>query len=298
MNNPSMPVTITEVGMRDGLQRETRLIPTADKVQMIHALVAAGIRSIQVTSFVHPARVPQMADAELLCQQIQQQPDVIYSGLVLNLKGLERAHQAGLQAVDISISASDSHSRRNANLTLEQAIQEFEQMVRQAHALKLQVRAGIQCTFGFYGDDVRQDAVVELVRRFLAQGVGALSLADSTGMAHPHQIRNMLHAVLPLLGDVPLILHLHDTRGMGLANVLAGLEAGCRHFDTAFGGMGGCNFIEDAAGNIPTEDTVNMLHALGYQTGIDLAQVAAVSRQLAALLGKALPGKLYQLGTY
>jgi hydroxymethylglutaryl-CoA lyase len=293
-----MPVTITEVGMRDGLQREPHLIPTADKLQMIHDLVAAGIRSIQVTSFVHPARVPQMADAELLCQQLQQRPDVVYSGLVLNLKGLERAQQAGLRAVDISISASDHHSRRNANLTLEQAMQEFEIMVRQAHALNLQVRAGIQCAFGFYGDDVRQPAVIELVRMFLAQGIGSLSLADSTGMAHPYQIRAMLNAVLPLLGSVPLILHLHDTRGMGLANVLAGLEAGCRHFDTAFGGMGGCNFIEDAAGNIPTEDTINMLHAMGYQTGVDLGQVAAVSRHLQKLLGRALPGKLYQLGTY
>lgn len=291
----SKMIHIVEVGLRDGLQRETAPIPTADKIRMIDRLTAAGIKQIQVTSFVHPKLVPQMADAEAVCAGIQRQPDVRYSALVLNAKGVERAHAAGITDIDLSISASDAHGRKNANMGLQEAVAHFAEMVALARSYGMRVRGGIQCAFGYYVDDVTSDLVLELARQHLALGVGSLALADSTGMANPAQIRAMLAAVLPLAGDVPVVLHLHDTRGMGLANVLAAVEAGCTTFDTAFGGMGGCNFIEGAAGNVPTEDTVNMLHAMGYTTGVDVEQVAQVSRMLASLLKRPLPGKLYQL---
>lgn len=288
-------IDIIEVGPRDGLQRERTPISTADKIRMIHNLVAAGIKSVQVTSFVHPQYVPQMADAEAVCAGINKQDGVTYSGLVLNLKGLERAHAAGLTTVDMSISASDSHSRKNANRSLQDAVAGFKTMVSTAREMGMTVRAGIQCAFGYYEPDVTQDLVAELAQGHLALGVDELALADSTGMANPAQIKQMIGAIKPLLGDVPLTLHLHDTRGMGLANVVAAIDAGCTRFDTAFGGMGGCNFIPEALGNIATEDTINMLHAMGYETGVNIEQVASVSRYLQTLTGAPLPGKLYTL---
>jgi len=294
---PDTSIKIIEVGPRDGLQRETTFIPTKDKIAMVHRLVDAGIKRIQVTSFVHPTIVSQMADAEAVCAGLDRREDVQYSGLVLNMKGLERAHASGLTHVDMSISASDSHGRKNANMGLEEAINHFAEMVERAHSLGITVRGGVQCAFGYYEDDVTQAIVIDLLRRHLALGVASLAIADSTGMANPVQIRTMLREVMPLAGRTPIVLHLHDTRGMGLANVLAGIEAGCTHFDTAFGGLGGCNFIDGASGNIATEDTINMLHDIGYATGIDNAKVSAVSQFLAEKLGHALPGKLYQLLT-
>ena len=288
-------IEIIEVGPRDGLQREKTPISTDDKIKMIHQLVDAGINSIQVTSFVHPKYVPQMADAEDVCLGIEKREGVRYSGLVLNMKGLERAHEAGLDDVDMSVSASDSHSQKNANRSLDEAMESFKGMVAKAHDLGLGVRAGIQCAFGYYEPDVTQGIVLDIAEKHLALGLESLALADSTGMANPKQIKNMLEALKPIVGDVPVILHLHDTRGMGLANVIAAIEAGCTRFDTAFGGMGGCNFIPEALGNIATEDTVNMLEAMGYDTGVDINKVAEVSKMLQTIIGQQLPGKLYQL---
>lgn len=293
MNKP--PVEIIEVGPRDGLQREKQFIPTETKIELIDALSESGLTQIQVTSFVHPRYVPQMADAEKVCQGINRKSGVTYSGLVLNPKGLERASNAGLEAVDMSVSASDSHSRKNAGRSLAESLADFEDMVEKARLYQMTVRAGIQCAFGYYAEDVTQEIVIDIARKQLDMGVDALALADSTGMANPHQIQTMLTEILPLAGDVPVILHLHDTRGMGLANVLAAIEAGCTRFDTAFGGLGGCNFIPSALGNIATEDTVNMLHAMGYQTGVDIDAIAAVSQRLQTILGRSLPGKIYQL---
>lgn len=288
-------IEIIEVGPRDGLQREKTPISTQDKIKMIHQLVDAGINSIQVTSFVHPKYVPQMADAEDVCRGIEKREGVRYSGLVLNMKGLDRAHEAGLHDVDMSVSASDSHSQKNANRSLNEAMESFKGMVAKAHDLGLGVRAGIQCAFGYYKPDVTQEIVLDIAEKHLALGIESLALADSTGMANPKQIKNMLEALKPIVGDVPVILHLHDTRGMGLANVIAAIEAGCTRFDTAFGGMGGCNFIPEALGNIATEDTVNMLEAIGYETGVDINKVAEVSKMLQTIIGQQLPGKLYQL---
>ena len=195
----------------------------------------------------------------------------------------------------MSISASDSHSRKNANVSLQDALANFKPMVATAREMDMHIRAGIQCAFGYYEPDVTQELVIDIAKRHLDLGVDSLALADSTGMANPKQIKSMLTALKPVAGEVPVVLHLHDTRGMGLANTVAAIEAGCTRFDTAFGGMGGCNFIPEALGNIATEDTINMLHAMGYTTGVDIEAVAKVSRTLQRLIGAQLPGKLYQL---
>jgi hydroxymethylglutaryl-CoA lyase len=292
-------VEIIEVGPRDGLQREKTLISPREKVALIEALVAAGIRRIQVTSFVHPKLVPQMADAEEVCANLSYQDGVIYSGLALNLKGVERAQNAGLHHVDISVSASDAHSRHNANRSMEEALVEFKKMYELTRVNGMMVRGGIQCAFGYLRpSDVDPHAVIDLARHHLDLGVDELALADSSGLANPRQMTKMLESIVPLAGETPLMLHLHDTRGMGLANVLAGLRCGIRFFDTAFGGLGGCPFIQGATGNIPTEDTVHMLHEMGIETGVDLGQVSRISRQFEHRLSKgSLPGKLYQLIT-
>ena len=289
-------VEIIEVGPRDGLQREATLLSADQKVDLIEGLVDAGLKRIQVTSFVHPKLVPQMADAEEVCARLGKRPGVIYSGLALNLKGIERANAAGLKHIDISVSASDAHSRRNANRSLEEALAEFKEMVALARGYGMVVRGGIQCAFGYReARDVPRDTVVDIARRHLKLGVDELALADSSGFANPRDMTAMLAAIRPLAGRTPLVLHLHDTRGMGLANVEAALRSGVRRFDTAFGGLGGCPFIDGATGNIATEDTAYMLESMGIKTGIDLDSLSRLSRRIEEMLGAALPGKLYKL---
>jgi hydroxymethylglutaryl-CoA lyase len=289
-------VEIVEVGPRDGLQREKTLIPTEEKVALIEDLIAAGLTRIQVTSFVHPKLVPQMADAEEVCARLPKAPGVIYSGLALNLKGIERAQAAGLNHIDMSVSASDAHSRRNANRSLAEAQGEFQEMHSLARSYGMTIRAGIQCAFGYQRpDDVDPQTVVDIAQAHLDLGVDELALADSSGFANPRQLTDLLAAIVPMAGQVPVVLHLHDTRGMGLANVVAALESGVRHFDTAFGGLGGCPFIDGATGNIATEDTVYMLERMGVETGVDLGRLSKVSRRFEQRLGQLLPGKVYKL---
>lgn len=289
-------VEIVEVGLRDGLQSEATIVPTATKLDLIARLVAAGLRRVQVASFVNPRLVPQMADADELCARLPAAEGVVYSGLVLNLRGLERARAAGLRHVDIGLSASETHSRKNANMGVGEALGQVAAMVAAARAAGITVRGGVQCAFGCaYEGAVPAERVLGIAGRLLELGVGELALADSTGMANPRQLAAMLEALRPLAGAVPIVLHLHDTRGMGLANLLVALQHGVRQFDTAFGGLGGCPFIKGATGNIATEDTVHMLGQMGVATGVDLAGVAACSRIVAGLLGRDLPGKLYRI---
>jgi hydroxymethylglutaryl-CoA lyase len=284
------------VGPRDGLQRESTPITTQEKVELIEALVGAGLKRIQVTSFVHPKLVPQMADAESVCNQLTGHPDVIYSGLALNLRGVERAKNAGLMHIDISVSASDAHSRRNANRSVSDALAEFKEMFSFARTSGMSIRGGIQCVFGYLGpSDVDLETVKEVARHHLELGVDELALADSSGFANPETMEQVLTNIVPMANGTPVILHLHDTRGMGLANVVTALRQGIRHFDTAFGGLGGCPFIDGAAGNIATEDTVYMLEQMGIKTGINLDRLSAISRDFELRLNKPLPGKLYSL---
>jgi hydroxymethylglutaryl-CoA lyase len=295
MNLPET-ATVIEVATRDGFQVESKPIPTRLKVETIDALTEAGVRQIQITSFVHPKWVPQMADAEEVCSSINRKPDVTYSALALNKKGVERAHAAGINHVDLSISVSDTHSRKNTNVSLQEAMKNLREMVELARQEKMELRVGLQCAFGCaYEGDIPVERVVKMAEEVISMGIDMFSLADTTGMGNPRQVKQLLSQLLPLLGDTPVILHLHDTRGAGLANLVAALECGVTHFDTALAGLGGCPFIPGAAGNIATEDTLYLLHSMGVETGIDIAKVAQCSLQLEKFLKRQLPGKMYRL---
>ncbi len=289
-------IVIEEQGLRDGFQSESRVVPTARKLELVDELVDAGLRRIQVCSFVHPKRVPQMADAEAICAGLNRRPGVIYSGLVLNLKGVERAIAAGLDHVGASISASDTHSRKNAGVSLEEAQVRYTEMVRTAKAAGLVVRGALQCAFGCrFEGRIDPNSVLDLAKRHLDLDIDELALADSTGMADPRSLQELMVQVVELAGDRPVILHLHDTEGKGLANALAAIQVGVRIFDTAFGGMGGCPFIKGATGNIATEDLAAMLHQMGIPTGIDVRAVAAISRSLETFFHKQFPGSMHRV---
>jgi len=289
-------VQIIEVGVRDGFQSEKKFIPTALKIQIIERLVAAGIRQIQVASFVNPKVVPQMADADVLCQRLTFQPGVIYTGLALNERGVERVANAGLNAVDASISTSDSHSRVNAGCSLSEARDMLRRMIQVGKAEGIEVRAGLQNVWGCNLEGVIPESrILDMVQEMVDAGADMISLADSTGMANPKSMKNTLEKVLPVVGEIPLELHLHDTRGLGLANVVAALEMGVTHFDTSMAGMGGCPFIPGATGNIATEDVANLMVGLGVQTGIDILSVAFCSLQMERHLEKRFPGKMHRL---
>lgn len=281
-------VTLIEVGLRDGLQSE-QPIPTDIKLRWADALIAAGVTRLQVTSFVNPARVPSMADAEAMCAGLAGRAGVEVSGLVLNAKGLDRAHAAGLRFVDLGLSASPSHGQRNAGKSLSEALNEMIQMIGRAHDLGLRARAAVQCAFGCPPeDDVTLTEVLALALSLVAAGADELAIADSSGQGTPDALRTLLKNLMPLVGGTPVILHLHDTHGHGYDNLRVGLEMGVRHFDTAFGGLGGCPFIPNAAGNISTEITARILGEMGYETGIDALGIAQVSREAEMILGKVL----------
>ena len=294
MNSPS--IIIDEQGLRDGLQTLTQILPLEMKLDFIQRLMSAGLRRIQVTSFVHPKWVPAMADAAQLCARLPQSGEVEFSALVLNNKGVERAAQAGIRLVAASISASDTHSKKNANKTLLEARQEFKEMVSLARQHQLSIRGGIQCVFGCrYEGAIDESVVYDITKHHLDCGVEEIAFADSTGMGNPAQMKRMLPRLLELCGTVPVSLHLHNTENKGYANLVAALDCGVRQFDTAFGGLGGCPFIQGATGNIATEDTVHLLHQMGYTTGIDMEAVAAISMDMQQWLGAPLPGLLYTL---
>ena len=296
MINYPKQVLIEEQGLRDGLQSEKILVPTEKKLELINAVVAAGVKRVQVASFVHPKLVPQMADAEDVCQGLKQTRDVIFSGLVLNTKGIERAANAGLKHVAASISASDTHSRKNANASLEEARIRFAEMIKVGKQNDLTISGGLQCVFGCrFEGKIDPGVVLDLVKEQLDLGIDEVSLADSTGMANPNSIQEISAKVMELANGLPVFLHLHDTEGKGLANALAALQVGIAHFDTAFGGMGGCPFIKGASGNISTEDLVFMLGQMGIESGIDIDKIAAISLSLEDFFATQLSGKMHRV---
>jgi len=289
-------ISLCDVGPRDGFQYEEKLIPTDLKRDVIEGLVAAGLRCIQVTSFVHPKWVPQMADAEALVARLPHHEGVVYTGLALNLRGVERAIAAGLTQVELSIATNETHSRDNANMTVAEGVAQAEAMIALALAHGLQVQLGFQTVFGYAAPgDTPLEKIEAMAARFADGGLESFSLADTTGMANPVMIKERVRALQAVVGDVPVVLHLHDTRGLGLANVVAGLECGITRFDTSLGGLGGCPFIPNATGNIPTEDTAYLLDQMGFETGIDINKVAEVTRKMATFLGRDFTGKLYRL---
>ena len=287
-------VVIEDEFLRDGLQNEARLLPLADKLAFVRGLEEAGVRRIQLGSFVNPARVPQMADTDALFTAIERRPGVTYTALVLNMAGLERALAAGVPHLSISVSASESHSRSNVGKSVDEAIRHIAPVIERALGAGVAVRAGIQSAFGCgFEGKVAPERVVAIAGTFDGLGVHEINLADTAGLGNPRQVFELTGAVRAAVRpDIGLSLHLHDTRGLGLANMVAGLHAGVRIFDAALGGLGGCPFIPAASGNIATEDAVFALEEMGIATGIDWQALAALSRQLGDLLGRRLPGRM------
>lgn len=289
-------VTLVEVGLRDGFQNENVVVSTDRKLSIIARLVSAGLRQIQVTSFVHPEKVPQMADADALVRRLPRGDGVVYSALVLNQRGLERAMATGIEAVEISLSASDTHSRKNAGMTHQDALTQGLRMIDRAVSAGFHVRASIQCAFGcVYEGAIPVSRIVDVASRLAGCGVHELSLADTTGMGTPAAVKTTLDAVKSLVGRLPMALHLHDTRGLGLVNLMAGIQHGIELFDTAFAGMGGCPFVSGAAGNIATEDTVHLLDSLMIATGVDYEQVSDISLEMEAIFHKTFPGRMHRV---
>ncbi len=296
MNSYPPNIVIEEQGLRDGLQNEKRSVPTDKKLEIIRMVADAGVKRIQVTSFVHPKRVPQMADAEKICKGLDRSRDIIYSGLVLNTKGLERAANGGLRHVAASISASDTHSRKNANASLAEARQRIAQMIKAGKKHGLMIRGELQCVFGCrFEGRIDPNVVYDMIKEQLDLGIDEVALADSTGMANPISIQEISGKVIELSEDKLVFLHLHDTEGKGLANALAAMQVGVAHFDTAFGGTGGCPFIKGASGNISTEDMVFMSGQMGIETGIDIDKIAAISRSLEKYFSKQFSGKMHRV---
>lgn len=279
-------VTVVEVGPRDGLQNETAAVSTPDKVRFIDALTGAGHRAIEVSAFVSPAWVPQMADAADVFAAIARRPGVRYTALVPNLKGFERARAAGADEVAVFASASEQFSRANVNQSIDDALARHAEVAAAAAAAGVPVRGYVSCAFGCpFEGAVAVGAVARVTRALLDMGVYEVAISDTIGIAHPGQVATVLAALLLEAPVARLALHLHDTRGTALANVLVGLDAGITTFDAAAGGLGGCPYAPGASGNLGTEDLLYMLHGLGIQTGVALDRVLAATTALAPALG-------------
>jgi len=287
-------VFLEDETLRDGLQMENRIFSLEEKMRIFQLLAEANVPRIQVGSFVHPKLVPQMADTDALIKALlKSNPKPLLTALVLNEKGLERALSSGLAHVSMSISASDSHSQRNTNRTSAEALKEMVSLIEQAKKRGLTVRAGVQCAFGcVYEGRIAEGKVLSAAESMVQAGADELNLADTTGMGQPLQVRSLVRLVKKNLPRVKISLHLHDTRGLGLANMFVAYEEGVNIFDVCAGGLGGCPFIEGAAGNVPTEDAAHMFAALGVETGLDLQKMVEVVAELEKILGRPLPGKM------
>lgn len=288
-------VTVVEVGPRDGLQNESSKVPTAVKVAFVDALSRAGLPVIEVTSFVRPQAIPQLADAEDVMRDIHKQPGVRYSVLVPNERGFERARAAGAQEIAVFTAASQEFSRRNINATIEESLQRFEPVVAAAKAASMRVRGYVSMAFGCpYEGKIEPQAVLSVANRLLALGIDEISIGDTIGVATPNQVADLCSLLLDHVDVGRLAMHFHDTRGTALANVLAALESGVTIFDSSAGGLGGCPYAPGAAGNLATEDLIYMLDGMGIRTGVDIGKVVDASRLVAAHLGHALTSKYFQ----
>ncbi|MGE7780459.1 hydroxymethylglutaryl-CoA lyase [Peribacillus sp. NPDC097264] len=290
-------IEICEVGPRDGLQNEPKLVSTETKVELINKLVDSGIRIIEVASFVNKKVVPQMADAEEVLRLVPKRADVRYGGLVLSRSGLERALQTDVDFLHVVTTTSDSFNLRNAKRTVEQAVQELTKVIEEGSALK-GVAGVIGTSFGCpFEGEVPLSRVLNVAESFLKAGCTEITLADTTGMANPLQVQKITTAFKQEFGNnLTLGLHFHNTRGLGIANILAGYQAGVTRFDSSIGGLGGCPFAPKAVGNVCTEDMVNMFKGMNVETGTDLEGLIETAKWLERSMDKTLDGMLMKAG--
>ncbi len=290
-------VSIYEVSPRDGLQNEATPISLEGKRELVLALIRAGLRRIELTSFVSPRWVPQLADAEELARSLTPPEGVTLSALCPNAKGLERARAAGLHEIAVFLSASETHNRKNTNKTIEQSFDAFSEVLPQALAAGMRVRAYVSTVWGCpYEGDVDPKVALGIAQRLLELGCYQVSLGDTIGVGTPLQTREILRLFLAEIEAGKLALHFHDTRGTALANALVGLELGITDFDASVAGVGGCPYAPGAAGNLATEDLVYMLEGMGVRTGVNLDLLIEAGRVAENVIGRRLPGKVHQAG--
>lgn len=288
-------VRIVEVGLRDGLQNESAILPTEVKREIAEGLIAAGVRDIEVTSFVHPRWIPQLADAEELAGSLPRKEGVRYRALVPNRKGLERALDTPIDEYAVFMSASETHNRKNINKGIDETFPVLEETVRFARERGKRVRGYVSTVFGCpYEGKVSVDQVAKVCDRLFEMGVYEVSLGDTIGVAHPRQVREVLRELLRLFPADRLAGHFHDTRGTALVNAYVALELGITTLDSSFGGLGGCPYAPGASGNVATEDLVYMLEGMGVSTGIDLDALCRVSASVQDRIGRRLPSKVLQ----
>lgn len=279
-------VSLCEVGLRDGLQNEKKQLSVTEKLQLLTKVAESGIKIIEIGSFVHPKAVPQMADTDQVVRQSNKLDGIEYRALVANLKGVERAYDAGLAKVKLTVSASEAHCINNFNRTPKEMVATFKDCTEFATRHGMSVSGAISTSFGcpFIGK-VTIEQLKNVVNAFLKLGVTQLSLSDTTGMANPRQVYEIGSYMVETYPQIEWVMHFHNTRDMALANIVAGIEAGVRMFDGAFAGLGGCPFAPGASGNVATEDVVHMLHEMGIDTGIDLLKAMDTARLAAELVG-------------
>jgi hydroxymethylglutaryl-CoA lyase len=290
-------VTVTEVGTRDGFQAEPEFIATANKVATINGLIDAGVRSIEATSFVSPRALPQLADAAEVLAQVHRNPNVRLAVLVPNARGAERAAAAKADMMVGFISASESHCKTNLNKSIDQAIADFAEVVPIARQWDIKLRGAVATAFGCpFEGEVSLDNILKIVGSYDAHGIRNITFGDTTGMATPPVVTRVVDAVRNKYPDMEIALHFHNTRGVGLANVMNGLQLGVREFESSIAGLGGCPFAPGATGNICTEDLVYLLEECGYETGIDLEKLIGVAKQVEQMMGRQLPGQMMKAG--
>ncbi len=288
-----MDVSIREVGPRDGLQNEEP-VPTSAKIELLDALSGTGVRRIEAVSFVHPKAIPQMADADEVWAAARKAPGVRYSALVPNSRGAARALAAGFTEIEVVVSASDTHNRRNVNRSTAESLDDITGLIGQIHDAGGTVEVIVATSFGCpYEGDVDPARVAGIVERVLADGADRIAFGDTTGMATPRRVRDVLR-VVPR--DRPILLHFHDTRGTGLANILTALDLGITDFDASVGGLGGCPYAPGATGNVATEEVVHMLHDMGIETGIDLDKLIEAAALAERIVERELPSGVLRAG--
>lgn len=288
---------VVEVGLRDGLQSEPEFVPTETKAALLNQLIAAGVRHIEATSFVSPRAVPQLSDAVALLEQVNKRPGVVLSALAPNRKGVERALASRADEVVVFLSASESHNRKNLNRPVEQSLRDIEEVAALLQGQSIRRKGAIAVAFGCpFEGDVDIATLKTIVAEFARLEFDAVTLGDTTGMATPRLVRKTVEALRANFPTMDLSLHFHNTRGLGLVNVVEGLHAGITSFESSLGGLGGCPFAPGATGNICTEDLVNLLHEMGIETGIDLGALIEASRHLEKVMKRRLPGQVMKAG--
>ena len=289
-------LSLREVGPRDGLQNED-VVSTADKVALIDALSTTGVGRIEAVSFVHPKAIPQMADAAEVWAAITPSPDVRYSALVPNLRGTERALAAGFQEIEVVVSASDTHNLKNLNRSTDESLDDIAAIVDRVHAAGATVQVIVATAWGCpYEGDVPVERVVTVASRAMRDGADSLAYGDTTGMATPTRVTSLVGETRSAHPEVPLLLHFHNTRGTGLANVLAALQLGVSEFDASVGGLGGCPYAPGATGNIATEELVHMVEDMGVATGVDLEAMIAAAAEAERIVGRTLSSQVLRAG--